>query len=364
MKLRLAISWMVLWAFIALPVVQTHAQGNNPNECRQFVRRAYSDLGTNCLKLEANTACYGYQDVTGMLVEGQVEEDDFFAEPGYRTGITDLARVAGSPFDLEEEIWGLYRLHIQVYTDDIEDDDLTTLEDNMRDVLYVGLGDVTVEDALMPNVNEEGELVIDAENHGPMQPSYLRNGYTAPVCEEAPAPLLLIQGADDADTTITVNGLKIKLHAGSMKRPLPTTIVLQVLAPGDSMRVIVLAGLATLNPDTNSELPVAPGHWVIVCLDPPQDRGLDGEENDQIVSCPASAPAQLTRGMIDELKGLNDLPGNVLKKPVIMPSVTTASGVGGTVSKMIFQDLEALELARQACNSGELSQPVCVRIFG
>ena len=363
MKFRSFISLLIVLLVVAGPLSSIHAQDNNP-QCQAFVHRAFSNLGTNCSKLEANNACYGHEDVAGMIIDGETEPANFFSAPGYRGELTPIARITGSPFDLATGIWGLSKLDVQVYTDDIENDDLTTLDDNLRDITYVPIGDVEIENALMPQFDEDGNLMVDAETPAPWQVFFLRNGTTVPSCTQAPPPLLLVQGADDADTAITVNGTKIKLTAGETRSPLPTTLVLQVLYPGDSMRLIVLGGLAVLNPDSSNPLLIPPGYWTIICLDEPQDRGLDGQQNDRIVSCGWSQPALITDAMFNQLSGLQGLPGNVLKKPVIVPVILHPSLAAGGGIRLFFRDPTLLELAREACNNNLLPPGICRLLFG
>lgn len=364
MRSRSFMTVLLLVAIMALPMSHISAQDNENPKCQSFIRRAFSDLGTNCLKLDSNTACYGHEDVSAMLIEGEAEPEDFFAEPGYRTALTPLARLTGSIFDLDAEVWGLYKTNVRVYTDDIENDDPETLEDNMRDILYVPLGDVEIEDTDMPVFDEEGNLIIDAQETGPMQEIFLRTGPDKPECKMAPPSVLLVQGAEDADTTITVNGAPIKLNAGTTNKPLPTTAILQIMPSRDAMRLFVLFGLVTLNPDSATPLLIPAGHWTILCLDAPQNLGLDGEENDQLVSCGWSDPQQMTRAMINSLIGLQGIPDNILKKPIFMPVIIEASGVGGVVVKLVFNDPDALELARAACEAGELPKRICDKLFG
>jgi hypothetical protein len=162
---------------------------------------------------------------------------------------------------------------------------------------------------------------------------------------------------------MTVNGAKIKLLAGETSLPLPTTVVLQVLYPGDSMRLTVLSGLATLDPDSPNPILIPPGYWTIVCLDEPQDRGLDGEENDRIVSCGWSEPVLITDAIYNQLDGLQGLPGDILKKPVIVPVILRPSiAVGGGI-KLFFSDPDMLALAREACDNNQLPPEICRLLF-
>lgn len=364
MKLQRFIPILLIVVLVIMPVSQVMAQGSSQrSQCQQFVRRAYSSLGTNCLRLESGMVCYGHEEISGMVLEGLAEPADFFAEPGYRGALMEIARVTGSPFSLADEIWGLSKLNVQVFTDDIEEDDPETLDDNMRDILLLLIGDVEVESAVEPAFDDEGNLVIDAETPGPMQEIFLRNGYDAPGCPEVPPPLLLVQGAPDADTQLTINGLVIQWGAGETNRPLPTTAIVQVLDPGNSMRILTLAGMVKLNPGAADEMLLPPGHWTVGCLDEPQDRGLDRQANDRIVSCALTAPELITEDMLTQLEGIEGLPGNVLNRPIILPAIIRASGVGGVIIRIIFGDFEALDLAREACEAGELPPGICQRLF-
>jgi hypothetical protein len=364
MKLRPLISlFSLLLVIIGGPLSSIHAQDRNA-QCQPFIHRAYSQLGTNCLKLEANSVCYGHEDVAGMIVSGQTEPEDFFSAPGYRSELTPIARITGSAFDLTTESWGLSKLNVQAYTEDIANDDPNTSQDNLRDITYIPVGDVQIENALMPQFDEHDNLVIDAETPGPWQAFFLRNGTAMPSCTQAPPPLLLVQGADDADTVITVNGAKIKLLAGETRSPLPTTVVLQVLDPGDSMRLIVLSGLATLDPDSPNPVLIPPGYWTIICLGEPQNLGLDGESNDRTVSCGWSEPALITDAMFNQLDGLQGMPGNILKKPVVLPVILRPSIAAGGGIKLFFSDADMLALARQACDQNRLPPGICRLLFG
>jgi hypothetical protein len=362
MRFRPVVSLLALLLVIGGPSSSIHAQDNNP-QCQPSIRRAYSDLGTNCSKLEANAVCYSHEDVMGMIIDGETAPEGFFSTPGYRGELTPIARITGTPFDLDTGTWGLSKLSVQVYTDDIENDDLTTVDDNLRGVTYIPVGDVDIENALMPQFDEDGNLIIDAETPGPWQVFFLRNGTAIPSCTQAPPPLLLVQGADDADTVITVNGAKIRLMAGETRNPLPTTVVLQVLYSGDSMRLIVLSGLVTLNPDSLHPTLIPPGYWTIACLDEPQDRGLDSQKNDRIVSCGWSEPALITDAMFTQLDGLQGLPGNVLKKPVVVPAILHPSLAAGGGIKRFFSDPDLLALAREACDNNRLPPGICRLLF-
>lgn len=374
MKLQRLIPLVLITLLIAMPASQVVAQGSQQGQCQRFVRQAYSDLSRNCLQLGSNVVCYGHEDVTGMMINGMSEPADFFADPGFQSELTYIARVTGSAFNLNDEIWGLSKLNIQTYSDDVENDDPETADDNLRDVLMLLMGDMEIENAVDPTFDDEDELVIDENTPGPFNELYVRGSSDVPECEEAVPPILLLQGADDADTSLVLNDTEVQLNAGDTNRPLPTTAIIEILDYDDpfadedtaTMRVITLSGMVTLNPDGN-ELTIPPGYYTDICLFDPGDRGLDEQSNDLTVGCGGPTdPALVTEDMLTPLEGLQGLPGNVLRKPVIVPSIIVASGTGGVIPQIIFGDPEALELAREMCEAEppQLPPGICRRLFG
>ena len=130
------------------------------------------------------------------------------------------------------------------------------------------------------------------------------------------------------------------------------------------MHLYVLSGLVTLYPDSPNPMLIPPGYRTIVCLDEPQNRGLDGEANDRIVTCDWSEPALVTEAMFNQLDGVQGLPGNVLKRPIILPDILHPSIASGGGIKLFFSDPDMLALARQACNENRLPPGICRLLFG
>lgn len=362
-------SVFVLALLLTWVVAPVGAQGGEGETCQQFVSRVMSELGTNCANQDGNTVCYGFNDVTGMVIEGEVEPDDFFDEVGYRFPLDQLARVSGSPFDFENKTWGVSVLKVLAYPVMDEEADTASMTEEPiepKEIVIFMIGDVTLENDVLPTYDDEGNLVVDAETPGPMQVNFLRNGHTTPACEEAIPPMLLVQGPEDATVDITINGMVIRLNAtdpDSQLTPFGTTVALNVLPTEEDMEISTLFGLATLAPGTPEERLVPPGFSSIACLALPEDLGLDGESNDQLVSCPASEPDPLTADFLDILQLLEELPDNVLNFQIQIPVIVGGSGVGGPVNIIVFDSQGAVQLAQAACDAGLLPQAVCDYLF-
>ena len=361
---------MGLFPFVAL------AQGGEGETCSQFVRRALSELATNCANQEGDTVCYGFNDVTGTLIEGETEPSDFFAEPGYSFALDTIASVTSSAFDFDAKVWGISVMKVLVYPvmdDEADTENMTEEEIEPVEVVIFMIGDVALENNIMATYDDDGNLVVDAETPAPYQEAFLRNGYDSPVCtdtvppQDVIPPVLLIQGPNDATVDITVNGLTVRLNAteddGGVLTPFGTTIIMNVLPTEEDMEIAALFGLAELAPESLDAQLVPPGFSSIVCLGPQEDIGLDQQENDQLVSCPATVPEPLGVDLLEVLQAIEDLPNNLLNAPIEVPSGAVGSGIGGPQTTIIFDSPDALQLAQAACDANVLPQDVCDYLF-
>ncbi|MBN1679620.1 MAG: hypothetical protein JW966_04960 [Anaerolineae bacterium] len=419
MRVRHLVLIVALVAVAVLPLPQAAKAQDGTDACTQLILSVLSDLGTNCANMESNTACAGFDDVTGMLVEGIEEPEGFFEEAGYRTDLLELAVVAGSPVDPVESTWGVSVTKVKANIHNAQDDD----------VMFIGIGDVEIENAVEPTeallpvetvavttasqanvyrkadmnsdmlgtvaagtaleadgvspdgvwlrvhykdadqqnyaawvgvdtlaagVDASGLPVIDENTYTPMQKSYLRNSFDTPTCTRALPSMLLVQGPKDTPVDIMINDVDIRVGS---------TILLQVLPPGDAMKITVLWGVAIINPDTADALIIPPGFTSIVCLGPPLNLGLDRQENDLTPSCPWSALRPLSANDLELLALLSELPDSILNYIFSLPSLLQASGLGNVLVQFLFSDSEAVELARKYCDSGDIPEQICRYLF-
>lgn len=106
------LKYLVLVVIIVLVAIQPapkRGQAQDPYE--QLVRRALSELGTNCANLGRNSACLGFPDVVPTFVGEPPEEP--FEEPGDRADLLELESLLTPAIDLLEEIWGVSVINMQ-----------------------------------------------------------------------------------------------------------------------------------------------------------------------------------------------------------------------------------------------------------
>lgn len=389
------------------------------NVCRAIVTQGLAQSSVNCATNEPGTACYATEVIESELSTNVNSES--FDEPGESVSLSDVISVQPSPVDLTDQSWGIALLNVQANLFTGADDDVvilafggTEIENGTpsgsgfvpleapmnvttteaSDVYEVTLGqpvdakiigqaqsgasflaDAVSEDAewirirfnnvagwITANVITEdiSELPIYGPNHmSEMQSFYFHTGDGDNACLEAPSSIL-VQGPRDTVVDVILNGVTVRIEG---------SIVIRTLPPGSpvgpQMQIIVLSGLATINPDTEDEIITPPGFSMIVELGPDFVSSGNGGDDDERGPAPISfsPPILLTQDQLDEFDFLDNLPGNILNYPVIPPQLVNASGVGQPAPQLIFEDDRALTIVQELCAEDRLSEDDC-QIYG
>lgn len=368
-RLALTITLVSVMAMFAMAGIAA-AQEDDPL-CPRIVRDVISALGTNCANLLPGEVCYGYEIVEALEIPG-VTFSQPFEVPGDKLPVTEVARIVTSELNLESEpdpTWGFAMVNTLAFIGMDEDGEPITAE-----LVYIVPGGVELEAVHEPEYDEDGNLLIGEVDGviylGPMQEAYLRNLFEDPVCEGAIPPFLFVQSEMNEEIDHIINEAVVRLQG---------TVVLEILSDGevdfegedpddlvgDTLRVLTLFGMATLNPDTASEILIPPGFYVDICLDEPQDIGLDLIDNDQpIGDCAPVGPTPLTGADLERLGLLENLPNNLLD-PIDIPVIITPSGVGAPPFQFGFGNPAALALAEAACTATPPLLPavICDALF-
>ncbi|MEL6526993.1 MAG: SH3 domain-containing protein, partial [Chloroflexota bacterium] len=177
----------------------------------------------------------------------------------------------------------------------------------------------SVIDDSVAGIDELPTLTPDLNS--PMQAFYLRTGIGQPECEDFPDNTLIVQGPENIEVNITVNGADITIGS---------TVGLRVIIiDGEPfLEVIAFAGEIDFMGQT-----LLPGERSVACLSDADDRGLDGEENDLIVTCDPSEPEPV-EGFNEEWCSLDQLPTSLLNYEIsigcssFVPVTTNAGNTG------------------------------------
>lgn len=109
MKLKKMFLWGIMIALIvAIPAPQPgRAQGGY----EQLVRRALSELDTNCANLDPNSVCYGFAEVSATFSDAFPTAA--LAAPGDRAELTGLLSLRTSAINLGAGTWGVAVMNVQ-----------------------------------------------------------------------------------------------------------------------------------------------------------------------------------------------------------------------------------------------------------
>ncbi|MEO0598746.1 MAG: SH3 domain-containing protein, partial [Chloroflexota bacterium] len=358
---------------ILLTVIIVTAQAG----CDALLEEAIFAVEDNCDATGRNEACYGFDQVSASFVTDVA--DDFFSQPADLSSVADIETIATAPLNLETGAWGVALMNVQANLPN-------TLPG--QNVTFFLLGDTEVENAVSedeafagsegiditvqaPNganirsgpglnfnvitgadngdtltadgVSEDGEWlrvialnrplwisrsVIDdtaegidelptltADLNSPMQAFYLRSGIGQPECVDFPDNTLIVQGPENIEVNITVNGADVTIGS---------TVGLRVISiEGEFfLEAIAFAGEIDFMGQT-----LQPGERSLACLGDSDDRGLDGEDNDLIVTCDPTEP-ELVDDFNAEWCVLDELPSSLLNYGLSIgcesaPAVTT-----------------------------------------
>jgi LysM repeat protein len=313
--MRPSVLRVIVLLFLLLPTaasIPLAAQGEQ-NLCPVIVQQALNTLGQNCAGLGRNSACYGFNNIASTF--SQPVPDGFFSRASDKTELVILETIQTAPLDLSSQEWGVAVLSAQAnipgalpgqavtflllgdasLTNAVDpaeanpgvltgitgaDTDLreaattesaslrlipagTVLEVDARsaDGLWLralppaGPGWL-LRTALNPNplfdqLPPEGE-----QRFGPMQAFTFRTGLGDPQCAEAPS-VVAVRSPQGLTVDLNANGANIQL--GSL-------IIMQLIPPGNQMRITVVEGQVVLDAGTPFERTVSAGFSSTRCV--------------------------------------------------------------------------------------------------
>jgi len=277
-------SWLGLVLTLLLSVSVTIAQ----ESCAAFVEEALARVGENCEEMDRNSACYGYNLVNAQFVSADVGTT--FSEPADRADIAELQSIQTTAYDATNQTWGIALLQVQANIPNtipgqnvtfvlmgdstlenaVAPEDAVLPTDGIRVLLSAGAnihsgpgetfnvlggaqrGTELVADGLDESgawlrvvwqnrigwvplrLIEENPTVADLptwepDMRAPMQAFYLQTGI-GQGCVDAPTDALLIQGPDDLEVDLTVNGANIRVGSTVLlTTPDPQTMEIGVI---------------------------------------------------------------------------------------------------------------------------------------
>jgi hypothetical protein len=325
---------MQRWSFrlltlllILLPIGASlpSAAQQDQNLCPAIVQQALDTLEQNCAGLGRNSACYGFNNIASTFSEPV--PDGFFSQASDKTELAILQSIQTAPLDLTSQEWGVAVLNVQAnipgalpgqavtflllgdatVTNEVPPDEanpgvltaITSAATDLREsgslasavIAAIPGGTVLEVDArsadgdwlrvlppagpgwleraaVSPNPIFD-QLPLDGEQRfGPMQAFTFRTGLGDPQCVEAPS-VVAIRSPQGMTVDLNANGANIRL--GSL-------IIMQILPPGNVMRITVVEGRVVLDAGTPFETVLPAGYTSTRCVVEQDGELVVGEE--------------------------------------------------------------------------------------
>lgn len=405
---------LILFSLVVTAPSMVLAQASS-NVCATIISQTLSETGVSCANNETGEACYASGTIDSVLADSVDAED--FDEPGETVSLADVITLRPNAIDTAEQTWGVSVLSLLANLPIGYDGNVVViglggaeLEDGVEmDTMFNALAEpvsvtttaaspvhaVTLTDpddaevigqvasgVTLPAdaISEDGQWVrvlvngdpgwveftaVDGNvsslpTYGPnnlasYQSFYFRTGIDGQPCAQAPS-LVVVQGPRDIPVDMIINGITIRIES---------TIVVRTLPPGEpvgpTLELITLFGMATVNPDTDDEIFVPPGFSLLISLGEEFfSYGIEGDDDERgPLPRGFGQPTLLTQAQLDLLGIVGRLPGNLLNYIINIPRLVTPSGIGQVITRIVFNNPNALNVARELCEEGILPENIC-----
>lgn len=414
------ISHMLILCFIFLGLsLYKPTQAQETVSCPSFVQSSLQQLGNNCANSLPGSACFGSPGITTSYTK--TNSSPAFSKPGDRINLSLLSSIQTSAINLKNGKWGISLLNTQANLPKVM---------NSKGVVMVTLGDVRVEDAVLPenalklpeksisvqagfkgadlfNIpfgfktasvpfghiaaattlqadgissdgkwlrvyamhdeqyfqspnawvkiselsstpNLKGLPTIEPDSFTSMQSFYLNTGLEQAACDTAPTSMLYLQGPEETEVQLRINGEDISFGS---------TILVRTLPPGNMLQVIVLSGITILNRGTSNQLVLPPGFASQICLSEPSSNG----NRTRGINCAWSAPTLLSFDVLEALYTALDgkIPQNLQYYRTYVPRLVCPSGVGHVRCRIRLAYGRLITYLNNLCQRGLLPKNIC-----
>ncbi len=181
-----------------------------------------------------------------------------------------------------------------------------------------------------------------------MQSFSLDTGFEQAACNTDPRSMLYLQGPEETEAQLTINGADIRFGS---------TILVRILAPGNLMQMIVLNGIGVLNHGAADEYVVTPAFASQICLSEPSAKGVRTIGK----NCRWSAPSLLSSGTLEALYRALDhkIPQKLQYYPTFVPQLVCPSGIGQVRCHILLLYEVFIRHLTHLCQIGVLPKRIC-----
>ncbi len=190
--------------------------------------------------------------------------------------------------------------------------------------------------------------IIQPDSFTPMQSIQLETGIESTACDTAPTSMLYLQGPEDTEVQLRINGEDISFGS---------TILVRILPPSNILQVIVLSGIGILNRGTPDQQILPPGFASQICLSEPSPN----TKRTRGTNCNWSQPSLLSFDTLESLYRALDgkIPQNLQYYRTYVPRLVCPSGVGQVRCRIRLAYPALIQHLTRLCETSKLSKEIC-----
>ncbi len=181
-----------------------------------------------------------------------------------------------------------------------------------------------------------------------MQSFNLNTGLAPAACDTDPTSMLYLQGPEETEVLLHINGTDIRFGS---------TMLVRILAPGNIMQLISLTGIGLVKTDGQDERVITPGFASQICLSEPSDKGIRTIGK----NCSWSEPSLLSFNVLEALYRSLDgkIPQNLQYYRTYVPRLICPSGVGQVRCRIRIVYEKLIRHLRDLCQRSLLPKNIC-----
>lgn len=186
----------------------------------------------------------------------------------------------------------------------------------------------------------------------PMQSFFLQTGPDEGACAEEVPSMLYVQGPEETETDLLINGAPVRLSSSMLVRTLNGGTILQIIA---------LSGIVRINPGSPDEVLILPGFVSEIALGPalPPNSIRRLIAPRAVWTIPVVLPAEVLERLFALLDG--NIPESLQYYRTYVPRLVCPSGVGQVICRIQLRYVRLIQRLQRLCQRGVLPAPLCER---
>lgn len=219
----------------------------------------------------------------------------------------------------------------------------------MHDIIYFQSPNAWVKISdLADRVDLKAFPTIGPNSFTLMQSFNLNTGLKPAACDTDPTSMLYLQGPEEIEALLHINGAEVRFGS---------TMLVRILPPGNIMQLISLTGIGLVNVNGQDQRVITPGFASQICLSDPSDKGIRTIGTNCKWSEPTLLPFDTLEALYRALDG--KIPQNLQYYRTYVPRLICPSGVGQVRCRIRIIYDKLVRHLNNLCQRGILPKNIC-----